>query len=75
MRPPVTLPHAAIPTTSASLFLKYPATMVDMGVSRHPLPKPVQTPWARMICQYVLLMDVMKVPNMTRSTPTVVTIR
>lgn len=69
--PPTVLPHAAAANATALLRAKYVDITVMAGVNRKPLPMPVQTPCARNTCQYVVEIDVMKVPTTIKTAPVV----
>lgn len=44
--------------------------MPTLGMNRHPLPRPIQTPWASMTCQYCVHRLTMNMPKTTRKEPT-----
>jgi hypothetical protein len=61
--PPVELPHAVMPMARPRFLLKYVDTVATVGQKRQPLPMPMQTPWARNSCQYLVHTDVVKIPS------------
>lgn len=69
IRPPVALPQAVMPMASPLFLLKYVDTVATVGQKRHPLPMPMQTPWARKSCQYFVHTAVVKMPRSWKVVP------
>jgi hypothetical protein len=58
MIPPTLEPVAARPSAVDLLVEKYVPTMATLGINDIPAPMPTHRPWARIICQYSLQIEV-----------------
>jgi hypothetical protein len=74
MMPPVLVPVAAVVTAKTRRGIKYVEINVTLGNHMRPCPRPIQSPWARKICQYSVARLVMKVPKPSRTAPAATTV-
>jgi hypothetical protein len=62
-----------MPIASDLRFSKYVDTRAIVGQNRHPFPRPTQTPWVRINCQYCVQIDASMVPTTMRAEPVIAT--
>lgn len=69
MTAPKPVPAAESAIASDLFVEKYELRTDSMGMKTRPRPRPVQTPWARKVCQYAAQKLVARVPRTMRNEP------
>ncbi|KAJ3537420.1 hypothetical protein NM208_g6318 [Fusarium decemcellulare] len=69
---PRPLPIVAVAMARALRFPKYSGTMAMDGIEMKHIPRPTQIPWARRICQNLVLMLVSMKPPVSKAAPAMI---
>lgn len=67
--PPTLPPVDPNPVAKLRFMVKYPAMTATDGTNRKPVPRPIQIPWERRTCQYVVEILVIMIPRTTKKEP------